>query len=269
MNIEMQQLVDRIMAFQIDSEDASVSFVQRLARENNWSEDFSQRAVTEYKRFICLMMLSEISHPPSDTVDQVWHLHMTYTESYWTAFCGQTLNRQIHHHPKKEGAAQRSRYFSQYQRSMQTYQSIFGNPPADIWPGAEQRFDQANQFQRINTAKYCLLPKLSRYHITVPFVGLAALTSAACSSQSSENPGMMGALMLLGAIVGIVLVAAIVVSVMASKKSVAAQSKPVINSADHAAGISTVGASKLSKRKPDSNIEKSNGKVADHGGDSG
>jgi len=29
-----------------------VSFVDRVARDNDWTDDFAQRAVTEYKKFV-------------------------------------------------------------------------------------------------------------------------------------------------------------------------------------------------------------------------
>jgi hypothetical protein len=44
------------------------------------------------------------------------------------------------------------------------------------------------------------------------------------SSQSSENPGMTAALLMLSGLVGIVVIAAIVVSIMAPKKNSAAKS---------------------------------------------
>ncbi|WP_371193577.1 hypothetical protein [Glaciecola sp. SC05] len=54
--------------------------------------------------------------------------------------------------------------------------------------------------------------------------GVASLSSAAYSSKGSENPGMTEALMMLSALVGLVIIAAIVVSIMAPKKAAKAKS---------------------------------------------
>ncbi|MEZ5163668.1 MAG: hypothetical protein R2688_07940 [Fimbriimonadaceae bacterium] len=80
------ELFDRIMAFQVDSGTEALLFIKRLARENGWSIDFSQRVFEEYKRFAYLCMVSDQPCTPSDEVDQAWHLHMLYVESYLDDF---------------------------------------------------------------------------------------------------------------------------------------------------------------------------------------
>lgn len=58
------------------------------------------------------------------------------------------------------------------------------------------------------------------------FAGLASVSSSAYSSKGSENPGMTEALIMLSALVGVVIIAAIVVSIMAPKKAPKAKSEP-------------------------------------------
>lgn len=43
------------------------------------------------------------NHPvtPSDEVDQAWHLHLTYSRSYWDEFCGAVLEEVVHHDPTR------------------------------------------------------------------------------------------------------------------------------------------------------------------------
>ena len=67
----------------MDEPGAALPFTSRLAREQGWSHAFAARAIREYKRFLILAM--EAGHPvtPSEAVDQVWHLHLVYTVSYW------------------------------------------------------------------------------------------------------------------------------------------------------------------------------------------
>ena len=83
MTSEQQRLYERIRTFQFDEGPAVFPFAARLARDNGWSAGFAARVVTEYRRFVFLTVA--VGHPvsPSDQVDQVWHLHLLYTESYW------------------------------------------------------------------------------------------------------------------------------------------------------------------------------------------
>ena len=34
---------------------------------------------------------------PSVEVDQAWHLHLVYMQSYWREFCGEVLQQPVHH----------------------------------------------------------------------------------------------------------------------------------------------------------------------------
>ena len=94
----------RLEAFQLDDASASLTFTRRLARENDWEPAYARRVVDEYKRFVFLAMTAGHEVTPSDEVDQAWHLHLTYTRSYWGGLCGEVLGRPLHHGPTKGGA---------------------------------------------------------------------------------------------------------------------------------------------------------------------
>lgn len=94
---------------------------------------------------------------PSDAVDQAWHLHLTYTKSYWVDLCQNTLHKEIHHNPTKGGNSEAEKFDDYYTDSFKLYQDNFGTkPPADIWPDNETRFSDIN-FQRVNISKYVLV----------------------------------------------------------------------------------------------------------------
>ena len=97
------ELWQRIAAFEFDPVDAALPFSRRLARDNGWSDAFAQRAVEEYRRFVFLAMVAGHPVTPSDEVDQVWHLHLCYTRSYWEDLCGEVLPRPLHHGPTRGG----------------------------------------------------------------------------------------------------------------------------------------------------------------------
>lgn len=152
-------LYTKIKAFELDDEQAALTFTDRLARENNWSLSYGLRAVLEYKRFMFLICLAEHPLTPSDQVDQVWHLHLLYTESYWNDFCSNTLGRPVHHGPTKGGLKEGEKFQDWYEKTKQLYEKVFQQaPPPDIWPSGEIRFRKTN-FKRINLNEHWLIRK--------------------------------------------------------------------------------------------------------------
>ena len=154
------ELWSRIAQFSFDEGDETLTFAKRLARENAWSEHYAQRAIEEYRRFMYLAVSAGHSVTPSDQVDQVWHLHLTYTHSYWDRWCGNTLGKPIHHGPTKGGKAETTKFVEWYERTKSSYVDAFTQePPSDIWPSAEIRFGWDVQFRRVNIKRNWVIPK--------------------------------------------------------------------------------------------------------------
>lgn len=173
-------LLERLEAFQLDDPTAALTFSRRLARENGWTHDFALRVVDEYKRFVYLAMTAGHEVTPSDEVDQAWHLHLTYTRSYWDEMCGNVLGRPLHHGPTKGGEAEGERFEDQYERTLESYRRAFGQEaPSDIWPPAEVRFGDAAYFVRVNTRRRRSRPVLLGGLAAIGLVGLAPLANAA------------------------------------------------------------------------------------------
>ena len=156
---EHSDLLDRIEAFSFDEDEAALPFAARLARENLWSRSFAQRAIAEYRRFMFLAVAAGHPVTPSDQVDQVWHLHLLYTRSYWDRFCKQTLGKPIHHGPTKGGPQERLKFHDWYERTLDSYRSFFGEPPRDIWPDSSIRFGEDLHHVRVNARRNWILPK--------------------------------------------------------------------------------------------------------------
>jgi hypothetical protein len=156
---ENQQLWEKIKNFPLDEADAQLTFSDRLARENGWDKNYTQRVIDEYKKFIYLCCISPSAVTPSDPVDQVWHLHLTYTKSYWKDFCGNTLKKEIHHTPTKGGKDEQEKFNDYYSGLHQVYTEAFETPPPpDIWQDNTTRFSDIN-FQRVNLGRYWKLKK--------------------------------------------------------------------------------------------------------------
>src|SRR5215470_1600629 len=77
-------LWQRIQDFPMDDPGDAFPFSARLAHENGWSGATAAAAIEEYRKFIYLIGVSDSPLTPSEAVDQVWHLHLLYTRSYWT-----------------------------------------------------------------------------------------------------------------------------------------------------------------------------------------
>ncbi|MFT4602885.1 MAG: hypothetical protein ACI857_003072 [Arenicella sp.] len=154
------ELWNRIKDFDLDVVGSQFTFTDRLSRENGWTLDYSVRVIDEYKRFMFLLCCTNGPLTPSDQVDQAWHLHLIYTQSYWRDFCDGVLKREIHHGPTKGGSDEKDKYSDLYQRSKDRYLEEFEtDPPEDIWPPHAIRFGQL-QFTRVNRHKYWVFPKL-------------------------------------------------------------------------------------------------------------
>ncbi|MBX7481027.1 glycine-rich domain-containing protein [Qipengyuania qiaonensis] len=161
MSAVASNLWQRLAAHEIGPSDASLTFAQRLARENRWSHAFTARVLREYKRFCYLAVATGHEVTPSDAVDQAWHLHLTYSRDYWEHFCPEVLGAPLHHGPTAGGQAERTRYYDQYAATLKSYEQMFGEPPpADIWPTARRRFLVDPKGVRVNPQDVMIVSRI-------------------------------------------------------------------------------------------------------------
>lgn len=121
----------RIEDFTVGGPDGHDAFLARLAAENDWSRETAVRAWQEYLRFIALAGSSpDRPRVPSQAVDAVWHLHLTYSRSYWEDL-KPLLNRELHHEPAGPDGEQTD---GPYRETIAAYTASFGPPPRDLWP---------------------------------------------------------------------------------------------------------------------------------------
>ncbi|MCU0341599.1 MAG: hypothetical protein MUE30_17110 [Spirosomaceae bacterium] len=128
-------LWQQLCAFRLnDDPTATVQFSDKLIKEQKWTLAFAQRALAEYKKFLYLCVTQPQGASPSPVVDEVWHLHLTFTENYWQKLCGEVLHKQLHHYPNKGGTSENLRHQNWYNDTLTAYVREFGElPPADIW----------------------------------------------------------------------------------------------------------------------------------------
>jgi hypothetical protein len=147
------------MAFSFDEGTPALPFEARLARENGWTRDYTRRAIEEYRRFMFLAAVAGHPVTPSDQVDQVWHLHLLYTRSYWDRFCKVVLQQRVDHEPTEGGREEGRKFLRWYGRTLASYCRYFGEPPADIWPAAPIRFGDDLHHVRVNLKRVLVIPK--------------------------------------------------------------------------------------------------------------
>lgn len=156
---EQLELLVKIQDFELDDPDVAFTFSERLARENGWTINYALRCIDEYKKFMYLICITDHPLTPSDQVDQVWHLHLVYTQSYWIQFCENVLGRSIHHGPTKGGNDEQAKFYDWYGKTKLLYQLTFQEvAPKDIWPESKDRFNVMD-FIRVNRSQYWLIKK--------------------------------------------------------------------------------------------------------------
>ncbi len=190
MKADTHPLYEKINAFPLDRADAAFPFSRRLRLENGWTDDYTRRVLTEYRRFLFLAAVCEHPVSPPDAVDQAWHLHMVYTRSYWDELCGETLGFPLHHGPTRGGQAESDKFTDWYAKTRETYRTWFGaEPPPDIWLScAERSRQERNRYRRVNVSENWVIPKrLPRMAPAVPLLIALCLLPFASGASGSEN----------------------------------------------------------------------------------
>lgn len=126
-----QQLWNQVLAYHLDAPFSEYGFSLRLAHENYWTQEFTQLAIVEYKKFMYLAATSDAMVSPSGIVDIVWHQHLIFTQSYET-FCT-ILGKRIQHVPSTHDKKDFQKFRQAKERTAQLYEASFGVQPASIW----------------------------------------------------------------------------------------------------------------------------------------
>lgn len=227
----------KIEAFSVDAPGTRFRFVERLAHENGWSRAFAEGAFEEYKRFVYLACVGGREATPSDIVDQVWHLHLTFTRSYWTELCSGVLERPLHHNPTKGGKAEGARFREQYEATLALYRAEFGHDaPAAFWPAARARFSSFVHQAWVDRRTHWVIAK-PNWRVWCAGLGAAFVSagSAAAAANGAEDGSTLGAIVIGGALA---VAAVVLIAVISGATRKRGRSKGV---GSNAAWIATVG----------------------------
>ena len=153
----------KIVGLNFDNENADLPFSKRLARENRWPHWFALDVIEEYRKF--LYLIERAPHPvtPSIEVDQVWHLHLIYSESYWEDFAKE-MPVKPHHGPTKGGKDEENKFIDWYSKTLKSYEKVFGNkPPINIWPDKDERFCNDQSWHWVDASKHFIIDRNAGY----------------------------------------------------------------------------------------------------------
>ncbi len=223
MNIQELTTWNSLSSLDFDAADVAFPFSARLARENRWPRAFAARAIEEYRKFCFLAVHAGHLVTPSDEVDQVWHLHLTYSRHYWDTLCRATLGTPLHHGPTEGGAAEDRKFHGWYDNTLASYRRYFGEPPKDLWPSAEERFDARHEFVRIDRRDVVTIDRALLKRGALAALGggsLLAVANAIAQADAGAGSDSGGALLVVLAVIGVVsaLIATAVRSGRASKR---------------------------------------------------
>lgn len=200
--IQNKELHDRIMAFDIDGGPSDFTFAMKLAKQQKWTREYTERVIQEYRRFLYLGAV-EGHVSPSPPVDEAWHLHLTYTVSYWERLCGEVLGKPFHHNPSR-GRKESAKYSQLSETTLEMYERVFGEiAPADIWKSSPSK------------PEFWMIPKVKTKRVVAyaALSGAFALIAAGCASSSSETS------LLPFFVVGLLFFAIVVVIIVAIAQS--------------------------------------------------
>ncbi|MCY0969050.1 glycine-rich domain-containing protein [Chryseobacterium wangxinyae] len=150
MIVQDENLWNRIQSFSLDQPNITFPFSKKLAKEENWTEEFTTKAIQEYKKFIYLCCILPNGASPSKFVDKVWHLHLVYTENYWEEFCPNILKQKLHHHPSGGGICESEKHEIWFQETIKNYEEIFKEKvPKEVWfPGKDLQKKRKSWLER-------------------------------------------------------------------------------------------------------------------------
>ena len=112
----------------------SKAFASKIARKHGWKNNFTLRAVKEYKKFVYLGIISDFIVTPSKIIDVVWHEHLLFSKGY-REFCTDVIEYEFDHYPELIPLDDQTGQFkAQYLDTLELYTNEFGvEPPDDIW----------------------------------------------------------------------------------------------------------------------------------------
>ena len=121
----------KVEAYNFDFPISEYGFSTRLAYENNWTINYTQKLILDYKKFMFLAATSNVMVSPSAVIDIVWHQHLIFTQLY-NDFCD-VLGKRIEHIPSTHNKAEKEKFKEAKEATLVLYETTFGKQPEEFW----------------------------------------------------------------------------------------------------------------------------------------
>lgn len=137
------QAKDDLVAKQKQLNDLNLNFLsEALIKRHGWSRKDAEESCKMYKNYLFLKLKygDQYMLPPSVEIDDVWHLHILYTEKY-TSHCQSIFGFYLHHIPGSSNAseAELEKFAKQFSVTEKLYLKEFGEP-IKMTKGFKSRF---------------------------------------------------------------------------------------------------------------------------------
>lgn len=162
-----KDLWNKILNFNLDNPIGEYSFSIRLASENNWTKEFTEKAILEYKKFMYLVAINDEMLSPSEIIDIVWHQHLVFTESY-NSFC-KILNKQVKHIPSTHNKNEIEKFKKSKERTRNLYLKQFGKQSDSIWNYSDMYGVLKLDKSKLKLKTFIIFSILSFILISIPF----------------------------------------------------------------------------------------------------
>lgn len=198
------ELWNKIKSFQFDKPNIRLTFAKRLEKENAISEHFANQIVDEYRKFLFLCFVSKGQMAPSHFVDLAWHLHLTYTKSYWVELCKNTINRDLHHNPTEGGKKEDAKFKDLYKDTLDLYELYFSsNAPGAVWP--DENHNPKNTIVGIDKSKNWIIPKPNfTFHKQKNSFSVIAILFLTLFLGCSSYTGLIPVVLIFALVIGLV-----------------------------------------------------------------
>lgn len=147
------QILDKSLKLLFPAQFTNILMSEQLIDINT-----ANKWILEYRKFLVMAYLTDNMISPSEQVDQVWHLHMTYTQHY-RATCKTLVEHDFKHSPSEGGQSEGQKFENIYGDTLSFYKSVFTiDAPVDVWESTQQRFDMKNfSFRTVNLYRLAVL----------------------------------------------------------------------------------------------------------------
>ena len=208
----LPELWKQIESLKLDDIDPERPFSQQLAKENHWTLDEADLAISEYKRFAYISAVSQMDLIPADAVHQVWKLHLTYTRHYWEVFTP-LLGTHLHHGPPRHEDGKKLNQDEKYANTLKFYRELFEEEPnPDVWPTLTVFNNSNHQYVRVDKSRYLILEKPTRslFRSLGRFLGISAFPLSVLGYAMVQTSGPVSGTL---SVIGWIIVAAIAIMI--------------------------------------------------------